>query len=192
MKFPDFLRARLRWPATREAQQEAVVCVGLCVVLITFLLPAIGYARREYRDGLRRALLRNVKTELEHVFNDRQGFPLHPSGDLQWCGSTEDPEDWFFHDVVRMRDQPISLRDQRPLVDSVYRYCPTILAEDRRTVPLASGFFLEVRLENPHADRAGFNAEYNMFERTFHDGARTLYRICGGNESQCGTERSPE
>jgi hypothetical protein len=187
MKFQEILRRRLRWPTTREVQQEAAVCVGLCVVVLALLLPAIGYARREYRDGLRRATLRNVKTELEHVFNDRQGFPLHPSGDLQWCGSTEDPEDWFFHEFLKTREQPFPLRDQASDAGYVYRYCPTALAEGSGTTPLASGFFLEARLENSHADSAGFNAEYNMFERTLVDGTRSLHRICGGNETQCGT-----
>lgn len=185
-------RTRLRLPKTAETKQEALVLGMLTVLFLLALLPALGYASREYRDGTRRQLLQEVKTELEQWFNRTGGFPLHPSGDLGRCGSTEDPDDWFFADLLPRTGGGQALLDPRHGAGHFLAYCPTVLRETAGSFPpLAAGFFLEARLENRRPDHAGFNDEHNMFERTLTVGTYTLYRICGGAETQCGTEKSP-
>lgn len=183
------IRALLHWPRTRETRMEAGAVGAIAIVFVLFLLPALGYARREYRDGVRRALLQDTKGELERWFNDHGVFPLHPSGDLGWCGSSADPDDWFFQKfLAQERGRPeLAPRTWREV--HALRYCPTArTAPERGNPPFATGFYLEAPLENSSAERLGFNAEHNIFERTLRDGSRTLYRVCGGIETQCGTE----
>lgn len=194
MKLLQSLRALIRWPKTPETKTEAYVLGLLGLVFFLALLPALGYASREHRDGARRKLLREIKTELEQWFNDAHGFPLHPSGDLGWCGSTEDPDDWFFTDfLLRERHRQTPSHDPRHAAGSVLRYCPTVRLDTTSAQrPLAAGFFLEATLENQRPDSAGFNDEHKIFERTLTVGTRTFYRICGGAETQCGTEQSPD
>lgn len=188
------LRVRLRFPHTPETRREAFVLGALAALFLLALFPALGYASREYRDGIRRQLLREAKTELEQWFNDAHGFPLHPSGDLGWCGSTEDPDDWFFTDfLLRERHRQTPPHDPRHAADSVFRYCPTVRSDTTSAQrPLAAGFFLEAALENQRPDSAGFNDEHKIFERTLTVGTHTFYRICGGAETQCGTEEPPD
>lgn len=187
----SFRRVRsLRLPTTQPARGEALALVGATLLFLIALVPALSYARREHRDGVRRALLREVKQELELWFNEREGFPLHPSGDLGHCGSTDDTEDWFFaHFWVRERKkEPLRILGndrQYPL-----RYCPTARAAvTDGQPPAASGFILEAVLEHPQPERVRFNFEHNIGERTVNVDGRSAYRICGGTETQCGTEK---
>lgn len=185
------LRSLVRLPRAPETRAEALTLGVLAVVFLVFLSGALRYAAREHRDGVRRQQLREIKTELERWYNDKNGFPLHPSGELGWCGSTEDPDDWFFVSFLqRERRWPTPVQNPRRSRGFVLRYCPTVLAEEKNAdVPLASGFFLEAALENPNPESAHFNTEHNMFERTLTVNGRTHYRICGGVEDQCGTEK---
>ena len=184
------LRRILRFPQTPETRAETLVFSMLIAVFLVLLSGALSYAAREHRDGLRRQQLREIKTELEHWYNSTNAFPLHPSGDLDWCGSTDDPEDWFFTSFLkRERQWSIPVRDPKASSGFTFRYCPTVLAEKRgEGTPLASGFFLEAALENRRPESAEFNAEHNIFERTFTVKGRTRYWICGGRETRCGTE----
>lgn len=179
-----------RWPRSSQTRGEARALLLLVAVFTSFLFPAIGYARREYRDGVRRQLIREVKTELEHWYNERGGFPLHPSGDLGWCGFSDDPEDWFFTDILmRERNRP-ELQGGPRNATAPLRYCPTDAPAAADTKPpLARGFTLEVALENQGPERRGFNTEYNMFERTRTVDGRSQFVLCGGSETQCGTEK---
>ncbi|TSC72499.1 MAG: hypothetical protein G01um101438_583 [Parcubacteria group bacterium Gr01-1014_38] len=185
------LRRVLRFPQTPETRAEALVFSTLIVVFLVFLGGALNYAAREHRDGVRRQQLREIKTELERWYNSTNGFPLHPSGDLGWCGSTDDPEDWFFTSFLKRERQWSALvRDPKASRSLKYRYCPTVLeAKKGEGTPLAAGFFLEATLENRRPGSAGFNAEHNVFERTFTPNGRTRYWLCGGRETQCGTEQ---
>lgn len=181
----------LRRLQTPETRSEACVLVAIGVIFLMLFIGAAGYARREYHDGLRRQKLREIKFELERAFNTTNGFPLHPSGDLTWCGSTEDPEDWFFTAFLkRERRWENPVHDSQPSHESFFRYCSTALGgKTAKGKPLAAGFFLEATMENPRKDSTGFNTEYNIFERTLTENGQTLFRICGGTETQCGTER---
>lgn len=194
MKLVKSLRARIRWPKTPEAKTEALVFSTLGIVFFLALLPALGYASREHRDGARRKLLREIKTELEQWFNRENGYPLHPSGHLDRCGSTAEPDDWFFQNFLKRAAFSGMLADndartrRHPL-----RYCPTLRSDVSNDVrPLASGFFLEALLENTHPESTQFNTEHNIFERTVTVGGRSAYRICGGPETQCGTAKPPD
>ena len=184
------LRRFLRLPQTPETRAEALVFSTLIVVFLVFLGGALNYAAREHRDGVRRQQLRAIKTELEQWYNSTNGFPIHPSGDLGWCGSSTDPDDWFFVGFLkRERQWTTPIRDSKASRGFAFRYCPTLLAEKNgERNPFAAGFFLEATLENRRLESAGFNAEHNVFERTFTPNGRTRYWICGGRETQCGTE----
>lgn len=181
------VRYRLRTPETRS---EAVVLGAIIVIFLVLFVGAARYARQEYRDGLRRHHLREIKFELERSFNTMNGFPLHPSGDLSWCGSTEDSEDWFFTAFLKRERRwanPVGTPSSSH--GMFYRYCPTVLGgKTAKGKPLAAGFFLEAIMENAREDSHGFNTEYNIFERTVAENGQTLFRICGGTEPQCGTE----
>lgn len=182
---------RPRAPETPAARMETVIIGVLLLAFVFFLMPALRYTRREYRDGLQRQLVRETKTALEQWYNVHAGFPPHPSGDLPWCGSTEDPDDWFFtHFLKRETSLITAIRVPRQRSDPILRYCPTSLFErGDGAPPLASGFFLETNLKNTRAEQRAFNAEHNMFERTLVVDGQSLYRVCGGTETQCGTER---
>ncbi|TSC63495.1 MAG: hypothetical protein G01um1014106_483 [Parcubacteria group bacterium Gr01-1014_106] len=180
----------LRRLRTAETRSEAAAFVILGMTCIALFAYAAGYARREYRDGLRRQYVREMKSELERSFNTVNGFPLHPSGDLGWCGSTEDPEDWFFTAFLKRERRWSSALYTPAQQNGIFRYCPTAVGGKTTTGrPLAAGFFLEAALENRDPDTGGFNTEYNMFERTLTESGHTVFRVCGGTEAQCGTER---
>lgn len=190
----SFRRVRfLRLPTTQPARGEALALMGATLLFLIALVPALSYARREHRDGVRRALLREVKQELELWFNERGSFPLHPSGDLGHCGSTGDTEDWFFaHFWVRERKKA-PLRTPGNDRQHHLRYCPTARAAvTDGQPPAAAGFILEAALEHPQPEAARFNEEYNIFERTLAVDGRPVHRICGGTEKQCGTAVNDE
>lgn len=190
MTFPQILQRVLRLSQTPETRAEALVLTSLAVVFLVLLIGGLNYAAREHRDGVRRQHLRAIKTELEQWYNSRNGFPIHPSGDLDWCGSSTDPDDWFFVTFLkRERQWATPVRDSKASRGFAFRYCPTVLAEKTdEQHPLAVGFFLETPLENRPPESAGFNTEHHIFERTLRAEGRTFYRICGGTEAQCGTE----
>lgn len=58
------------------ARKEIVVVVLLVIILLAGVLVAGLQARREVRDGIRRAELRNIKHELEMYFNEHESYPL--------------------------------------------------------------------------------------------------------------------
>lgn len=180
-------RFRWRFPPSQPARSEAMALTAVALLFLVALVPALSHARREYRDGVRRELLRTVKTELEHIYNERGSFPLHPSGDLGLCGGTDDPDDWFFSQTLVVERKGTSIhppgnRHRYPL-----RYCPTSMMGGEAVPPSAAGFYLEALLENAQPDLTRFNTEYNIAERTLTVGGQPAYRICGGNETQCGT-----
>lgn len=55
---------------------ELVVVGVVCVVFVALLVPALRSARREARDGMRRADVLEVKHELEDYFNQYERYPL--------------------------------------------------------------------------------------------------------------------
>lgn len=184
---PPRIWFRLRWPKQREVQQEAVTLLVLAVLFLLFAVPALGYAAREGRDGERRERIRTLKTELERFNNEQQGFPLHPSGNAGVCGESSDPDDWFFTHFLSTRwlSPPV---DPRHAAGKALRYCPTSVIERSGQSPRAAGgFYLEAELENLRPEEAGFNSEHNVFERTLTVGRVSVYRLCGGSETQCGT-----
>lgn len=178
------------WRTT--AGREGLVLGAVIGAFALSLVPALAHARREFRDGIRRQILRETKTELELWFNDHDGFPLHPSGALDTCGTSVGQNDWFFVGILEHdRKRPLP-RDPRPFSGFAFRYCPTVALLPSRDRPLASGFVLDVPLENSPPNRSVFNTEYNIFERTVTIKGRTYYQICGGTDMQCGTERPEE
>lgn len=58
------------------ARKEIVVVGLLAVVLLAGVSVAGWHARREARDGVRRAEVRNIKHELEMYFNEHETYPL--------------------------------------------------------------------------------------------------------------------
>ena len=96
-------------------------------------------------------------------------------------------EDWFFDAFLR-RETTLTgpLQIPKPRAGYPLRYCSTAVAEKQDAGgPLASGYFVEATLENIREDSVTFNTEHNVAERTLNENGRTLYRICGGTETQC-------
>jgi len=58
------------------AWKEIMVVVALIVILLGGVLFSGLHARREARDGVRRAELRNIKHELEMYFNEHESYPF--------------------------------------------------------------------------------------------------------------------
>lgn len=64
-----------------------------------------------------------------------------------------------------------------------YTYCVTQV-EAGQTV----GFYVEAQLEVPQPDTIGFDEDESrkFAYRIINENHRTLYRVCGGTETQCG------
>ncbi len=168
-----------------ETRRDLLLVSIPVLVFLVALVPALAHAQREYRDGVRRDRLRHVKRDLEDWYNRTNAFPLPPSGDAARCGTSDDRGDWFFtgHRIEDFSRSPV--HDPTNRSPFVFRYCPT--ARTPGDPPGATAFFLESTLENPAAERAGFNFEHNILERVLTVDGRSVYRICGGTEAQCGT-----
>lgn len=61
---------------TSEAKKEYAVLAVLALVLLISILPALRYARREKRDGVRRDALVELKHKLEEANNKLGYYPV--------------------------------------------------------------------------------------------------------------------
>ncbi len=60
----------------RIAQREGLIIGGTVVVFLALLFPALLYARREARDGIRRNEIAAFKQVLEQHYNKYEAYPL--------------------------------------------------------------------------------------------------------------------
>ncbi|MDP3685224.1 MAG: hypothetical protein Q8R32_00140, partial [bacterium] len=155
------------------ARFELRVITALALLFAAALLPALANARKELRDGVRRAHLASVKHAIEMFFNKHEAYPAPPVRDrvptspdeggrvggnrLPQCASSGKEDDWLFG-----RDGPLWKekfltdlpRDPRFPRKRFLQYCVTD-ADDRG----ATAWYLRVQLERRQRPRAAFNAE---------------------------------
>lgn len=153
-----------------RAQREYFFLTALALIYIAFLIPSLLTTRALVRDGLRLQDITYLKRSLEQYFNQHHHYPAIRTP----CLTTAEPEAWTFIDVL-----PHDVREQRGFV---YRYCVT-----SGTPQAAQGYFLEAQFEvNTRDTRAFDEDEQRKFHyRILHENGLTLYRVCGGQETQC-------
>lgn len=59
-----------------RTRRELCALAALVMVFVLALVPALFHARREARDGIRRAAMVQLKRELEGYYNKHERYPL--------------------------------------------------------------------------------------------------------------------
>lgn len=168
------------------ARFELRVIAALALLFATALLPALANARKEIRDGVRRAHGASIKHAIEMFFNNHEAYPAPPVRDrLPRCASSGKEDDWLFG-----RDGPLSRekfltnlpRDPRFPRKRFIQYCVTEV-DDRG----ATSWYLRMQLERRQRPRAAFNAEtgHNFYYRVVAEDGAIFFDICGGT-LRCG------
>ena len=176
-----------------RAQIEFVVFFSVIVLFIAAVVPALTRARAEVRDDLRRQDITNLKVALEQYNNEHNhyGLPVRQAGLLPEgapeCTASADKASWLFGDKSPLlQEQFIDAipHDTRESLGHAYRFCATELDAENRGI---AGYFLEAELEVDQPDTISFDEDERrkFFYRILYDEGRTLYRICGGSETQC-------
>jgi len=145
---------------------------------------AIVYARQEVRDDLRRQDVAKIKRALEN-YNNEHNFYAKPPGGQPQCTKSTDIGSWFFSDSSPILAEGFTdaiPHDVREETGYWYEYCVT--AADAKG---ALGFYLQAALEVDQDDMTGFDEDEarKYHYRVLNEAGRTLYRVCGGSETQC-------
>lgn len=170
-----------------RAQIEYLVFFSLIILFIAAVIPAVSRARGQVRDDLRRQDLTNLKVALEQYNNEHNHYGLPPEEDGD-CTASNDEKSWLFgNESPLLQEQHIDAipHDTRESLGRAYRFCATALDAASRAV---TSYFLEAELEIDQEDAVAFDEDERrkFYYRVLHDdNGRTLYRICGGAETQC-------
>lgn len=168
---------------TKRAQYEVIALVVLCGIFGFFLLNGLFHARTVVRDDLRRQDITNLKRAAEQYNNAFTYYPTPPDGSV---GCTESSlESWLFGEDSPLvtghfiNAIPHDVREER---GHIYRYCVTDVSNQK-----AVSYFFEATLEIDQPEGTAFDEdEDRKFDyRILHEDGKTLYRVCGGEESQC-------
>jgi hypothetical protein len=96
----------------KVAKKEYIVLVCLALVLLATTLPALQYARREKRDGMRRDALVAMKRKLEEANNKLGYYPANFSAapDTFVATSTKGKEalGWYLEVKLENNNRPTS------------------------------------------------------------------------------------
>jgi type II secretory pathway pseudopilin PulG len=168
------------------ARGEYAALTLLAGTFITFLIPSLLDTRADIRDGLRKQDIAYLKRSLEQFYNEHNYYPpirarLAPQGGPRAsnteCITTRQPDTWPF-----IQELPHDVREDRGFD---YRYCVT-----SGNASGATGYFLEARLEGTQPDQHTFDEDElrKFYFRILHSGGKTIYRVCGGEETQCEPE----
>lgn len=111
---------------TKISKREYLV-IGLCVLLLLLaVLPSLQYARREYRDGLRREELAAVKRQLEDIYNKKNAYPVDFSLPVHRYFVTSREEDranaWYIQASMENPHETSSGYDAEEGHNFYYRY----------------------------------------------------------------------
>ncbi|MBI3255349.1 MAG: hypothetical protein HYZ63_00075 [Candidatus Andersenbacteria bacterium] len=166
-----------------SAQHEFTVITVLVLVFAAFSAYAITNGRAYIRDDLRQQDITHLKQALERYYNVHEYYLTPPNG-RNGCTSSGEGS-WFFGNANSLlQEQHIDAipHDVREAKGFVYKYCATQSAQNRTT-----GYYLEAQLEsNKHPGTYFDEDESRKFTYVItQEGARTLYRVCGGNEPLC-------
>lgn len=151
---------------SRQSFWEMIAVLVLAAMFLVFALPALFYARADIRDDGRKNDIAQLKHALEQYNNKANNYIATPDG------------------------QPGCINSKAikaPAITSDYRYCVTQVTGKQIT-----GYYLEAQLENHQADYIGFDEDEDRKYafRILNENGHTLYRVCGGEEKQCGTGSS--
>jgi type II secretory pathway pseudopilin PulG len=154
-------------------------------VLSFLALYSIFYARTAVRDDLRKQDITNIKHALEQYFNTHEFYVTSPENSQQLTCTQNSPDSWLFSDASPLlREQFIDAipHDVRESKGHVYRYCVTSLSRGK-----ATGFYLEAQLESKAPVGVFFDEdeERKFGFRVLKENGKRLYRVCGGQETQC-------
>ncbi len=169
---------------TKQIRYELISVISLAVVLAALGAHSILYARSVVRDDLRKQDIANIKRSAEQYFNAHNSYP---AATIHTIGCTQSSKDsWFFGESSPLlREQFIDAipHDVRESKGFVYSYCITGIEKN-----IVTSFYLQAQLESQAKDGVFFDEdEHRKFNfRILHENGKTLYRVCGGQEHQCG------
>lgn len=162
--------------------------IALLIFVLAWAIPAIIYARADVRDDLRKTDISTLKHALEQYNNVTGQYVAAPPGQTN-CTSSAEANSWLFGNSSLLKQKKILTAMPHDLREPVhqYRYCVTDTQNHQVT-----SYFLEAQLEAYQADQIGFDEDEarKYAFRILNDHGRTLYRVCGGAETQCGTGSS--
>lgn len=168
---------------TPSAKYELIFVLLLGLFLFGIISYSVIYSRAGVRDDLRKQDITHLKIALEKYFNAHDSYVREPKYSIG-CTTTSETS-WFFGNTSPLlREQFIDAipHDVRENSNHLYTYCITSVEKKH-----ATGYYLEATLENQATDGTYFDEdEHRKFDyRILHKNGKTLYRVCGGTETQC-------
>lgn len=163
-------------------REYAVIAILLCI-FGALTAQAVISGRAYVRDDLRQQDITHLKQALEKYFNAHEFYVTPPAGQSSCTSSSA--ESWFFSDaspLLAEQHTDAIPHDVRERSGFKYTYCATHQYQGNTT-----GYYLEAEMEtNKQPGRFFDEDEKRKFGyRIMKDGNRTLYRVCGGSETQC-------
>ena len=170
-----------------RARREYIVLGAIGIIFLILLFNAVLTARTAVRDDLRRADITNLKRAAEMYFNRHNFYPTPPDKSII-CTESSDQNSWLFGNASPLlQEQHIDAlpHDVRESRGHIYRYCATKIPEE-----VTNGYFFEAELEIDEPETIAFDEDETrkFYYRVLHEDGKTLYRVCGGIETQCDPE----
>lgn len=158
---------------------------ALAFLALLVLFPAVFQARTAVRDDLRVQDLTLLKQALEEYNNTHNFYVTPPSTATSACTTSIELDSWLFgsaSSLIKEGDIDALPHDVRESRHRYYAYCATEIQNGR-----AAGYYLEAHLEQQLEPKIGFDEdEARKFDyRILYQDDKTLYRVCGGTETQC-------
>lgn len=164
--------------------RERITVAIFAIILLFLFAHAFLSMRTEIRDDIRRQDITNLKRALEQ-YNNKYTYYVSPPTTEPECTTSNDSASWFFGATSPLLTEKFIdalPHDVRESTTRSYRYCVTDVKHDH-----ATGFFLEATLERPQTNTTAVDEdEQRKYEyRVLNESNHTLYRVCGGTETQC-------
>lgn len=98
-----------------RTRRELCAFAALVMVFVLALVPALFHARREARDGIRRAAMVQLKRELEGYYNKHERYPLtFDAKGYQYVVTKSDGTQavsWYVRAELENRTDPVAVFD---------------------------------------------------------------------------------
>ncbi|MEX0650115.1 MAG: hypothetical protein WD200_03875 [Candidatus Andersenbacteria bacterium] len=166
------------------AKYEYLVIGALGILALLIIIPAVFKARIAVRDDLRMQDMAILKQAVEQ-YNNTHDFYVTPPTTTSPCTTSMELDSWLFgsnSSLIKEGHIDALPHDVRESTDRHYVYCATDIQSGRTT-----GYYLEAHLEQRLEPEIGFDEdESRKFDyRILNQDDKTLYRVCGGTETQC-------